>query len=190
MNRIMTRIGAAALCLGIAGTAHAATNIIGGGDAENCYEAAKLPQPGAIALAPCNRALAEESLTQRDRAATLVNRGIIRMRLGQFDDAIKDYRAAIRLQSDLGDSYINLALALVHTRQEEAALAALNRGLSLNPSNASVGYYTRGTVHELLGNVPAAFADYQRAAELAPDWAEPRAQLSRFRIISRPRMTA
>ncbi|WP_442950396.1 tetratricopeptide repeat protein [Paenibacillus sp. DMB20] len=67
-----------------------------------------MSQPGPLALDPCNRALTEESLSQRDRAATLVNRGIIRMRLGRFNDAIEDYRAAIRLKSDLGDSYINL----------------------------------------------------------------------------------
>ena len=34
-----------------------------------------------------------------------------------------------------------------------------------------------------LGDVNAAYRDYRRAAELAPDWAEARAELARFRVM-------
>ena len=55
--------------------AQAALNVFGSSLARQCYEAAMTASGTGAAL--CERALANDQMTSRDRAATFVNRGII-----------------------------------------------------------------------------------------------------------------
>ena len=165
----------------------ASVTVLGTGKARACYEAAESQDYSRDALALCSEALVEETLSQRDRAATLVNRGIVKMGLKDLEGAVADYEKALGTQKRMGEAYVNLGIAYMLQQKDREALEALSQGLSLKPRRAHLGYYTRGIVNELLGDVRSAYYDYRKAAELAPTWDEPRAQLQRFRVISSER---
>lgn len=165
-------------------TAHAAATILGGSSAgRDCYLAAELKRETRASLGVCTRALELDSLTRRDRGATLVNRGIIHMQARDLESAITDYRAAIALDPELAEAHVNLGIALLHRGgQDQAAIETLTRALEMRPARPEVALYTRAVAHEMMGNVREAFEDYSAAAAAAPDWKEPAEQLKRFSV--------
>jgi tetratricopeptide (TPR) repeat protein len=166
--------------------AEAAVTVIGSGYARLCYEHSEAPGSSSSALSDCDRALEQEVPTVRDRAATLVNRGILYMRAKNISAALADYEAAIRVKPNLAEAYVNKGIALVHSGGRDAeAVVAIDQGLLLNPVRPEVAYYTRGVANELLGNARAAYDDYRQAATLKPDWEEPKAQLKRFAVVGK-----
>src|ERR1700754_1419354 len=79
--------------------ASAAVQVVGSSDARMCYEAADSPlTPSSRDFQHCDDALGVgASLTAYEEVATHVNRGILRLRRGQIDDAVGDFDAAIAL---------------------------------------------------------------------------------------------
>jgi tetratricopeptide (TPR) repeat protein len=167
-----------------AGAADAAATILGGSSAgRDCYLAAELRRDTRTSVAICTRALDVDALSRRDRAATLVNRGIIHMQARDLESAVADYRAAIALDQGLAEAHVNLGIALLHRGgQDQAAIETLTRALAMKPARPEVALYSRAVAHEILGNVREAFEDYSAAAAAAPDWKEPAEQLKRFSV--------
>ena len=178
----------AVLCLAVAAgsvssPAGAAVTIIGGGLARECFLAAEFRHDRTMALDVCNRALQTESLKRRDRAATLVNRGIIHMQARDIQRALADYDTALAMMPDLAEAHVNRGIALLHKGgADQEAIAALTRGLELRPMRPEVAYYTRAVAHEIMGDARAAFDDYQAAAAARPGWEDPIEQLKRFSV--------
>lgn len=170
-----------------AGSAAAGVTVLGTGNARACYEAAEGRAYNDRMLARCSEALGEDTLSHYERAATYVNRGIVKMGMKDLNGAVADYETALAMRQDMGEAYVNLGIAYMFQQRDQDAEAALTRGLALKPNKAYVGYYTRGVVNELMGDVRSAYHDYRMAAELAPAWDEPKAQLQRFRVISSER---
>lgn len=167
--------------------ARSAVTIIGSGLARSCYEAAESGRAARDGFIECDRALAEQALNVRDRAATFVNRGILHMRERTLAAAIADYEQAIRLKPDLAEAYVNKGIALVHAGGRHGeAIELISRGLALDPVQPEVAYYTRAVANESLGRTRAAYEDYRQAAALKPDWEEPRTQLKRFSVVGKP----
>ncbi len=171
-----------------AGAAQAAATILGGSSAgRDCYLAAETRRETRGSLAVCNRALEGDALSRRDRAATLVNRGIIHMQARDLESAVSDYRAAIALEQNLAEAHLNLGIAMLHRGgQDQAAIDTLTRALEMKPARPEVAFYTRAVAHEMLGNVREAFEDYTAAAAAAPQWKEPAEQLKRFSVERKP----
>ncbi|MEO0499620.1 MAG: hypothetical protein AAF205_03560 [Pseudomonadota bacterium] len=156
--------------LGAAGTARAAVSVIGDTAARQCYLAADAQNATEAAVSVCAQALANTGLPRRDRVASFVNRGIVHMHRQDVAAALADYDAAISLDPDIGDAHTNRGIALYRSEMDDrAALASLTRGIELDTNRAEVAYLIRGLVNERLGNVRAAYADYRRAAALAPE---------------------
>ncbi len=176
----------AALISGLTvGPACAAVSTFGTTSSRLCFEAADGSYGKRSGLDECNRALTEEALGTRDRAATHVNRGILRLMLKDVNGALADYNEAIVLKPNLGDAYLNRGfLFLRQGNKDEEALAELTRGIQLGSSNLAAGYYGRAFANELTGRVAEAYYDFKKAAELKPGWASPKEQLSRFQVKS------
>ena len=183
--RMFPLMASAALAfVGLALPASAAVIVLGGGDARECYLAAESKLNPGAGLAVCGRALDEEVLTTRDRAATLVNRGIVRMWGKDEARAIVDFDAALALKPELPEAMVNKAVALVRMDGDRAtAISLLDRALAANVSRPEVAFYARGIAHELSGDLTKAFRDYTRAAALKPGWADPSRQLARFTVV-------
>lgn len=182
----------------MAGGAEASTTVLGGGFAEICSRAAlasaeitrlegrrRTAVPPAQGLEACNTAIAQESLSRRDLAATRVNRGILRMGLRDYPLAQSDFAAAVKMMPELAEAHVNLGGSLVAQRLYEEGVAEIDRGLALNPDQPEKAYFNRAIAHEALGNATQAYRDFTRASQLDPDWQAPQVELTRFTVTRR-----
>ncbi|MGB3723293.1 MAG: hypothetical protein WA979_10820 [Pacificimonas sp.] len=183
--RMSFLIATAAIAAVGASTAQAAITVIGSTTARMCYEAAEYKRNDASSLKICDEALQERALTSKDKAATFVNRGIIKMRRREFVSALEDYESALELNGRLGEAHTNRGIAIWYSQTgNEDALAALTRGIELKTGDLEVAYYMRAAVNEALGNVEAAYRDYQQAIQISPRWLPPQKELERFKVVS------
>jgi tetratricopeptide (TPR) repeat protein len=174
------------LLMSAAGPATAST-IIGGGFGHDCYVAARTGNGAHSGLEACNHAIDLETMSLDERAATLVNRGIVRMQTRQLEAAIADFDAAIQARPATAEAYINKGIALFHLGgRDHDAIQLLTQGLERGPAQPEIAYYVRGIANEQIGETRSAYEDYSRAAALKPDWAEPIAQLQRFSVQHKP----
>jgi tetratricopeptide (TPR) repeat protein len=158
---------------------------LGGPMAVHCYDAAQARSATAAAIESCERSLAEEPLTDQDRAATLVNRGILYMLQAQFDVAERSYDAAARLDPASPDPWLNKAFIRLRQGRGEAALPLLEKALTLRPRREALAYYARGIAREQTGDLRLAYADLRQAAALEPSWALPAQELARYELRGR-----
>ncbi len=166
--------------------ASAAVTVVGSSAARLCYEAADSPRsPTTADIDRCNQAFEEDALSFTDRVATYVNRGIVRLRRNNVEGAIDDFDAAIALNPRQPEAFVNKGAALIRLEDAAGALPLFSVALEHGTRRPALAHYGRAIANEELGNVRAAFQDYQRAVELEPEWDEPRTELSRFRVVSR-----
>ena len=134
-------------------------------------------------LQACNIALRDPAMTHR--AALLLDRGVIEVKLGDNQTALKDYGGAIALDGKLGDAYVSRAGLLVEMKHYEEARADIAQGIALNASNLHVAYYSRAVIEEESGDVNAAYRDYKQALAIKPDFGPAIRELARFKLVSR-----
>jgi tetratricopeptide (TPR) repeat protein len=183
---INRKLLAACIVAATATPAAASVMVLGSSDARLCYEAADSPaMPLTSDMRRCDNALSNEGLSQYEMVATHVNRGILRLRRNMMDDAVADFDAAIAIDPNQPEAYLNKGAALIRRESPQEALQLFTVALEHNTSRPAVAHYGRAVANEVLGNVAAAYRDYQAASTLAPNWAEPRNELARFRVTSR-----
>lgn len=179
----MKRLGLllASIVFAAAPTAHGQVTVLGSGLGKDCYEAVKNSSKSLRSLENlCTRALNQGQLSPSNRAATFVNRGIVHMRRGDFDAALRDYAAAERLQSTQGPIYLNRGAALVYKKQFAAALPEFDRAIELDTPDLFAAYYNRAIAKERTGDVTGAYFDFKKSLDLKPDFEQAKSQLQRF----------
>jgi tetratricopeptide (TPR) repeat protein len=174
--------GAATL---LAGSANAAVTVIGGGLAQACSRAAITGETDAKFQDLCTLALETEYLNARDRAGTYVNRGVLKLRKADWNQARHDFDSALKLKPDLGEAYVNRGAAAIGQKRYAESLVDINKGLELGVEEPAKAYYNRALAYEGLEDAKSAYFDYQKAIEISPDWAAPREQLTRFTVSRR-----
>src|SRR3569832_114687 len=163
-------IGVFGIALCLSSGAGAAITVLGPGPAEDCYHYAEFGGNTQDGIARCTFAL-DTALTLTDRAATYVNRGVLRLAAHQNEAALGDINAGIEIAPNLGDAYIDRgATSIAHGRYDDA-LADLNKGLSLGPHRPQIALYDRAIVYEHNGDIRSAYEDFKKALDLAPDFA-------------------
>ncbi len=171
----------------ITGSAAFADNamvVVGEGPERACYQAARTGLDSVAGIGHCNMALGNPLIIS-DRVATLVNRGVILHKLQRVQSAMDDFNNALRIMPEQADAYINRGVARLTLNEFDAALADIQRGIELGPSEPALAYFNRAIAYERIGRIPEAYYDYQRALKAAPDFAAAAAALSRFTV--RPR---
>jgi tetratricopeptide (TPR) repeat protein len=167
----------------------AAFTVFGNGLAQLCSETAKNIEHGIAppihAIEDCTTAIEYENLRSRDLAGTHINRGILYMTRGNYADAKRDFDAALVIAPMIGEAYVDRGAALVGLRSFSEAIADIDHGLALKSDEPEKAYFNRGLANEGLDNIPAAYRDYARAAELKPGWAPPLNELSRFTVTGK-----
>lgn len=185
--KMLPKLTLAVLGIGLtSGAAYSATMVIGGGLARSCYEAALFDRANTETLATCDRALTEEALTNDDKVATHVNRGILRMHSNDLRGAIADYDRAIAMAPTEAEAYLNKGVAVLRDDNWQEARALFDAAIRYNTQKPELAYYGRAISSEMGGDVKSAYHDYKRASELAPEWQEPVTELTRFRVVSSP----
>jgi tetratricopeptide (TPR) repeat protein len=176
-------LGAASL---LSQDADAAVTVLGNGLAQACFEAAEFGGNARDGIAACNEALGEIALSIRDRAATLVNRGILYARVDELELAVADYTQGLSMEPTMGEGYVDRGAALIVLKRYDDALEDIDKGIALGSSRLHIAYYDRGLVHEAMGNIRAAYDDYKKATEIEPNFALANAELARFTVVHHP----
>jgi Tfp pilus assembly protein PilF len=172
----------AALCA-LPAAASASSLVLGSGFARMCFEAADAERANSSTISICDRALTEEALAWDDQVATYVNRGILRARTGDIAGAMSDYNRALKLDPNEPEAYLNKAtLVLKSERDWRRARELFDSALQHKTRRPEFAHYGRAIAQEIGGDFAAAYADYQKAAELAPAWEEPKKELTRFSV--------
>ena len=177
-----------------AGLATAATDLtfIDGGYAEICSTIATSLDTRGIELTGsrleveplelCTLAIEDEASALMDRAASYNNRGVILFDAGKYADALADFNQALVLMDTLAAAHINRGYTLVAQQRWADSLPSFNRGIELGAPDPARAHFNRGIAHEELGHVREAYYDYKLAAELDPEWDEPKRELERFKV--------
>ncbi|CAL8078905.1 unnamed protein product [Orchesella dallaii] len=98
------------------------------------------------------------------------NLGNVFKEKAQLQEALENYRHAVRLKPDFIDGYINLAAALVAAGEMEQAVQAYITALQYNPDLYCVRS-DLGNLLKALGRLDEAKACYLKAIETRPDFA-------------------
>jgi len=117
-----------------------------------------------------------------DRGGALVNRGVIRLRRGEYEAAHADFDAAIPLVPESGEARFNRGAVFIAEHHYKEAVADLDKAIELGVREPAKVYYYRGVAHDYLDDETAAYQDYKQAEALAPDWALPKHELKRFTV--------
>jgi len=184
MKSLTLAAGVASLVIPLA-AGQSAVITVGGPLSRICYEAALAGDDRSSAIEGCTRALEEEGLMPRDRAATYVNRGIINMTQGHDANADADFDSALALNRDLPDAWLNKGFLRIRNGDGRDALPLLQEGISRNPERQALAIFARGVAYEQMGDFDDAYKDLRRAHALEPRWALPSEYLTRYQVVSR-----
>jgi tetratricopeptide (TPR) repeat protein len=174
-------IGAIAACAAM--PAHAAITVLGDSLAHNCFEAAEFGGDPRDGIATCNDALNGSAISISDRAATLINRGILKSRSDDSVGALDDYNNGLALDTSLGEGYVDRGATYIVLRRYNEALVDINKGITLGAKKPEIAYYDRAIVDEALGDIHSAYMDYKKAVEIEPDFALANEELARFKVV-------
>src|SRR5689334_11200320 len=163
-------------------SAHGAVLTVGGPLSYRCYQSALAGDSRSLALDACNRALQEEALVGPDLAATYINRGILLMSAARYTAADKDFDTAIGLIPTMSDGWLNKGFLRLRQGHGRDALPLIQKGIDIGARNEALAIFARGVAHEQMGDFGPAYADLQRARELAPGWSLPREYLASYQV--------
>ncbi len=136
----------------------------------------------AYAMMACNAALRDD-LSQIARAGTLVNRGLLKAAAHDDAGAIADFDAGLAHDASLPAGYMSRGAALLRSGRYDAARADFDRAIALGTADLHVAYFNRGEAEEAAGDKLAAYHDYRKAQELAPDFQPAALELARFQVV-------
>lgn len=184
MKSLTLAAGIASLAIPLSAS-QSAVITVGGPLSRICYQAALTGDDRRSALEGCTRSLDEEGLVPRDRAATYVNRGIIFMSQGRDRDADADFDAALALNRNLPDAWLNKGFLRIRNGEGREALPLLQEGISRSPERQALAIFARGVAYEQMGEFTSAYKDLKRAHDLEPRWGLPKEYLERYQVMTR-----
>ena len=139
------------------------------------------PTPGAVAAVaptptptPQTGSGAEVDDADAKSVSTYIEQGVAKAALGQYQEAITEFDAALRLDPNSVVALANRSLVLIRLGRYEEAIADYDTALHLAPEEV-VFWANRGAAKAALGRYEEAIADYDTALQIDPDRAVIRA---------------
>jgi tetratricopeptide (TPR) repeat protein len=167
-------------------------DLLAQGAQDSCAAASASAQVSSSAtdadLAKCTLA-AKLAVADSDRAAALNNRSVLHFERAEYDAAMADSTAALKLDDSLVEAVVNRGSIFLSEHRPDAAAANFTRALTLAPAHPEKIYFNRAMAREDMGDLHGAYADYAEAAQLDPQWDQPQQQLSRFTIVRQKPMS-
>ncbi len=183
---LLTALAFGTAVASMTGMAEAAVTVLGNGVAHSCYQYAEFGGNAPDGIVACSFALEQTALPARDRAATYINRGILKSRSDDPNGALADYNEGLSINDTLGEGFVDRGAVMIVLQRYQDALADIDKGIALGANKPQIAYYDRAIVHEALGDIRAAYEDYKKAAEIQPDFSLAVEQLARFKVVRRP----
>ncbi len=171
------------LTFGLGAAAQVDKFYVGDAPAAACAEAAAsggIPDYGAMGA--CRDAVRDTALLRSDRAASLVNYGILQMRRGESAGALDLFDQAKRLSPRLPDIRVNVSAALIRAGEAEAAIDLLDDIASIDPDLRPVAHFNRGLAYWDLERFQNAYEDFSAAVSLQPNYTPAANMLQNFEI--------
>ena len=133
-----------------------------------CFDSARqAARGGKPDPAPCDVILQRAALQPTGLAAAHNNRGLILSAMGQIDEALVDFEAALQLTPGLTEARVNRANMLFHLARYPEALSAYEEVLPAMAGNRYLVLFNRALTYRALGDVDQAAADLETARRLA-----------------------
>jgi tetratricopeptide (TPR) repeat protein len=163
--------------------------------ADHCANAAAAAQANNDAteadVAKCTKA-AELADLASDRAIALSNRGLLNFERADYNAALADNTAALRIDGRIAEVLVNRGAIYLGMHQASDAAASFTQALALVPTQAGYSSSDRAKIHfdlamarEDMNDLKGAYLEYAEASRLAPQWDEARQQMARFSIVTR-----
>lgn len=150
--------------------------VLGTNDAYRCYESAQYSVRSSSAsasdLADCNDAIREGRLNRRDKAATYINRGILRVNMGDVEQAQQDYLSALDISDRSPETFLNLGNLQYMMQDYYAAISDYDHAETLGLRQQHILFLNRGMAYMRIGQFDLAETEYMKALELRPDWSD------------------
>jgi tetratricopeptide (TPR) repeat protein len=119
----------------------------------------------------CTRVISSRQTSDASQSAALLGRGNMYRRMGQYDRAIADYNAALKLDpNNLAPILTSRGNAWRGKKNTDRAIADHSEAIKLDPTYATA-WGNRGNVWSDKGEWDKAIADYDKAIELNPKFA-------------------
>jgi tetratricopeptide (TPR) repeat protein len=167
-------------------TSWPSASLMASGTADSCAAASAAVQEGArvtdTAMANCTLAV-KLAYTNGSRAEVLNNRSVLYYARGEYDAALADNTAALKLNDRMAEAIVNRGSIYLVQHRPQAAAANFDHALGFNPAHPEKVYFNRALAREDMGDLNGAYADYAQAARLAPGWDQPRREMGRFNIV-------
>ena len=183
MKLILAAAALAALALPSLAAAPVRQMIYNVDAAAQCSAAANDRADLKLGLGWCDTALGDP--LSNHRAALLMDRGVVKVRLNDNAGALADYNAAIALDANLGDAYVSRAGVLIAMKRLDEARSDIAQGMALGASNMHAAFFGRAVIEEENGDVRSAYRDYKQALAIKPDYWAAQRELARFKVVNR-----
>lgn len=171
----------ACLLAGAAAPLASAQIVMGSSQAEGCFRAVEAGDRGrAATIARCLDAFADPRLTQRDKAATHNNLGILFHRAGRPAEALEQFDRALAISADHAAFWHNRGVALMGAADYAEAVTHFTRALELGFEPAAHALYNRALSREQTGDLAGAYHDLRASLDANPTFALARDELTRF----------
>jgi len=141
---------------------------VGATDASACYANAR--DELTDDTRPCDLALDDRGTTRVDRKKTLVNRGIILNRRGDYAAALQDFNAAIEIDDDIAEAYLNRGNTWFLTGKLDDAITDYEEALARDVAKPWAAWYNIGLVHDARSEPEKAQTAYRKSLDLNPDF--------------------
>ncbi len=176
-----TKFVCVSMISGIALTANATAQMsvttFGATDAAACYENAN--SAFSSDTDPCDTAIKDPALTRGDQMKTYVNRGIIHNRNLDLEAAIDDFNAALEIDDELAEAYLNRGNSYFLTGRFDDALEEYEAALANDISKPWAAWYNIGLIYDAKKEPAKAREAYAKALALKPDFVLAQQKLER-----------
>ncbi|HEY2009187.1 MAG TPA: tetratricopeptide repeat protein [Rhizomicrobium sp.] len=167
-------------------TSWPSASLLASGTADACAAASAGTQEGGqttdAALANCTMAV-KLAISDSARAEVLNNRSVLLYARGEYGAALADNTAALKINDRMAEAIVNRGSIFLVQHRPQAAAANFDRALSFNPAHPEKVYFNRALAREDMGDLNGAYADYAQASKLAPQWEQPKREMTRFTIV-------
>jgi len=161
-------------------------SLLASGTADACAASSAAAQDSGHAtdraLANCTMAV-KLAISDGARAEVLNNRSVLHYARGEYDAALADNTAALKINDRMAEAIVNRGSIFLVEHRPQAAAANFDRALSFNPAHPEKVYFNRALAREDMGDTNGAYADYAQASKLAPQWEQPKREMNRFTIV-------